>query len=66
MRTGERRPRHPRHGAQNPLIIPVKILRAHTVTSDGLGALDMVFHPSQPWIFTAGADRSIKLFQNCP
>ncbi|XP_065828781.1 ribosome biogenesis protein bop1-like [Oscarella lobularis] len=46
---------------QNPLIVPVKILRGHKIV-DQLGVLDCLFHPSQPWIFTAGADKIIRLF----
>lgn len=51
---------------QNPLIVPVKILRGHTVGDDGLGVLDCVFHPTQPWLFTAGADHAIHLWHNLP
>ncbi len=51
---------------QNPLIVPVKILRGHAVTADGLGVLDAVFHPTQPWLFSAGADGTIKLWHNLP
>lgn len=46
---------------QNPLIVPVKVLRGHSVI-DGLGVLDCKFHPTQPWLFTAGADSMIRLF----
>ncbi|KAJ3039064.1 Ribosome biogenesis protein 1 [Rhizophlyctis rosea] len=46
---------------QNPLIVPVKTLRAHDVT-DSLGALHCEFHPTQPWIFSCGSDKTIKLF----
>lgn len=46
---------------QNPLIVPVKILRGHK-TTDSLGILDCVFHPSQPWIFTCGADSTVRLY----
>eukprot|EP01126_Amoeba_proteus_P000152 TRINITY_DN10061_c0_g1_i3.p1 TRINITY_DN10061_c0_g1~~TRINITY_DN10061_c0_g1_i3.p1 ORF type:complete len:223 (-),score=35.92 TRINITY_DN10061_c0_g1_i3:250-918(-) len=46
---------------QNPFIVPLKIIKAHTVVDD-LGVLDVVFHPSQPWIFSCGSDRTIKLF----
>ncbi|WOL15314.1 ribosome biogenesis protein [Canna indica] len=46
---------------QNPLIVPLEILRGHT-SSDGRGVLDCKFHPRQPWLFTAGADSVIKLF----
>nr|XP_046273143.1 ribosome biogenesis protein bop1 [Scatophagus argus] len=46
---------------QNPLIVPVKVLRGHVITHD-LGVLDVTFHPSQPWIFSSGADATIRLF----
>ncbi|XP_072266611.1 ribosome biogenesis protein BOP1 [Pyxicephalus adspersus] len=46
---------------QNPLIVPVKVLRGHEITRD-LGVLDVVFHPMQPWVFSAGADATIRLF----
>jgi ribosome biogenesis protein ERB1 len=45
----------------NPLIVPVKILKAHKPIGD-LGTLSTVFHPTQPWIFSAGADKAIRLF----
>jgi ribosome biogenesis protein ERB1 len=48
---------------RNPLIIPVKILRGHTITNK-LGVLASVFHPTQPWLFTAGADGKIFLYQD--
>ena len=47
----------------NPLIVPVKILRGHTRTNSA-GVHDVAFHPTQPWIFTAGADAAICLFVN--
>ncbi|XP_076373402.1 ribosome biogenesis protein bop1 isoform X2 [Tachypleus tridentatus] len=46
---------------QNPLIVPVKILRGHKVTHD-LGVFDCCFHPYQPWIFSSGADATVRLF----
>jgi ribosome biogenesis protein ERB1 len=48
---------------RNPLIVPVKVLRAHSVVKS-LGALSMVFHPTQPWLFSAGADGNIHLYQD--
>ncbi|XWS41183.1 hypothetical protein CRYUN_Cryun17cG0058300 [Craigia yunnanensis] len=48
---------------QNPLIVPLEILRGHT-SSDGRGVMDCKFHPRQPWLFTAGADSLIKLYCN--
>jgi ribosome biogenesis protein ERB1 len=47
----------------NPLVVPVKILRGHKVV-DSAGVLDCCFHPTQPWLFTAGADGDVLLFCN--
>ena len=46
---------------KNPLIVPVKILKGHKVVSD-LGVLCCEFHPTQPWLFSSGADHTIRLF----
>uniref|UniRef100_A0A3Q2ZVK8 Ribosome biogenesis protein BOP1 n=1 Tax=Kryptolebias marmoratus TaxID=37003 RepID=A0A3Q2ZVK8_KRYMA len=46
---------------QNPLIVPVKVLRGHAITHN-LGVLDVTFHPTQPWVFSSGADATIRLF----
>ena len=46
---------------QNPLIVPVKILHGHK-TVDSTGVTDCIFHPNQPWILTAGADKTLRLF----
>eukprot|EP00300_Choanocystis_sp_HF-7_P020323 c20566_g1_i2.p1 GENE.c20566_g1_i2~~c20566_g1_i2.p1 ORF type:complete len:735 (+),score=149.69 c20566_g1_i2:35-2239(+) len=45
----------------NPTIVPLRVLRGHSVHSS-LGVIDCVFHPTQPWLFSAGADRSLRLF----
>lgn len=47
--------------AQNPLIVPVKILRGHKEVG-GFGVMDCKFHPTQPWMFTCGADTSVRLY----
>lgn len=47
---------------QNPLIVPVKMLRGHEQSKLGLGIFDCQFHPTQPWIFSAGADATIRLY----
>jgi len=48
---------------QNPLIVPVKILRCHSSSEQNdVGVLDCEFHPTQPWIVTCGADNTLKLF----
>eukprot|EP01087_Luapelamoeba_hula_P001612 TRINITY_DN1131_c0_g1_i4.p1 TRINITY_DN1131_c0_g1~~TRINITY_DN1131_c0_g1_i4.p1 ORF type:complete len:868 (+),score=143.99 TRINITY_DN1131_c0_g1_i4:131-2734(+) len=46
---------------QNPLIVPVKRLKGHA-TVDGFNVLDCVWHPQQPWLWSAGADGVIKLW----
>ncbi|XP_053719580.1 ribosome biogenesis protein bop1 [Synchiropus splendidus] len=46
---------------QNPLIVPVKVLRGH-VTTEQLGVMDVTFHPTQPWLFSSGADATIRLY----
>ena len=46
---------------QNALIVPVKVLKGHK--SDGVfGVMDICFHPDQPWVFSSGADSTIRLF----
>lgn len=47
---------------QNPLIVPVKILKGHAPDAQGLGVMDIAFHPRQPWLFSAGADSTVRLF----
>uniref|UniRef100_G3UGV3 Ribosome biogenesis protein BOP1 n=1 Tax=Loxodonta africana TaxID=9785 RepID=G3UGV3_LOXAF len=46
---------------QNPLLVPVKVLKGHVLTR-GLGVLDVAFHPTQPWLFSSGADGTLRLF----
>lgn len=46
---------------QSPMIVPVKRLRGHKV-HEGLGVLDCVWHPQQPWLFTAGADGHVYMW----
>lgn len=46
---------------QNALIVPVKVLKGHKITDD-LGVMDCCFHPDQPWVFSAGADATIRLY----
>ena len=49
---------------RNPLIVPVKILRGHAVVPRAGGVTDAAFHPTQPWLFSAGADGHIRLWHN--
>ncbi|KJE92918.1 Bop1-prov protein [Capsaspora owczarzaki ATCC 30864] len=46
---------------KNPLIVPVKKLTGHT-TVDDLSVLDVQFHPIQPWLFSAGADGTVRMY----
>lgn len=47
--------------SENVTIVPLTILHNHSVT-DAYGVMDVVFHPSQPWILTAGADHTARLY----
>ncbi|EIW70055.1 hypothetical protein TREMEDRAFT_38717 [Tremella mesenterica DSM 1558] len=46
---------------QNPLIVPLKILRGHR-TQDGLGVLDIRWHSEKPWLVSSGADGEVRLW----
>ncbi len=48
---------------RNPMIVPLKVLKGHGVIGD-VGVTSILFHPRQPWIFTAGADGLINLYQD--
>lgn len=46
---------------KNPMIVPLKQLKGHEKMQD-LGVLDVLFHPTQPWLLTTGADFTIRLY----
>lgn len=46
---------------QNALIVPLKRLCNHESYND-FGILDVMFHPIQPWVFSAGADSTILMY----
>ncbi|KAM7344809.1 ribosome biogenesis protein BOP1 homolog [Cochliomyia hominivorax] len=46
---------------QNPLIVPLKKLQTHEKREE-FGVLDVVWHPVQPWVFSTGADGTIRLY----
>ncbi|KAF7266191.1 hypothetical protein GWI33_020472 [Rhynchophorus ferrugineus] len=48
---------------QNPLIVPLKRLQDHQAFND-FGIFGVHFHPLQPWVFSSGADSTIKLYSN--
>ena len=50
---------------KDPFLVPVKQLRGeHGKGPKDRAVCTMVFHPSQPWLFSAGADGSIVLFHD--
>lgn len=46
---------------QNPLIVPLRRLEHHERVND-FGVFDVVFHPTQPWLFSSGADNTVRLY----
>ena len=48
---------------RNPMIVPLKVLKGHGMKGK-LGVTSITFHPRQPWLFSAGADGVINLYQD--
>ncbi|XP_045597666.1 ribosome biogenesis protein bop1-A [Procambarus clarkii] len=46
---------------KDPFIVPVKELRGHNMFDD-LCVLDVTWHPYEPFLFTSGADATIRLW----
>lgn len=46
---------------ENATIVPVKVLRGHKVVKE-LGVLDLDWHPREPWMVSAGADGTCRLW----
>ncbi|KAK5098019.1 Ribosome biogenesis protein erb1 [Lithohypha guttulata] len=46
----------------NATIVPLKVLKGHKVGSSGLGVMDLCWHPTEPWLFSAGADGTARLW----
>uniref|UniRef100_A0A182WLI9 Ribosome biogenesis protein BOP1 homolog n=1 Tax=Anopheles minimus TaxID=112268 RepID=A0A182WLI9_9DIPT len=46
---------------QNPLIVPLRRLKNHEIVND-FSVFDTVFHPTQPWVFSSGADNTVRLY----
>lgn len=46
---------------QNPLIVPLKRLEYHQRHNE-FGVFDVIFHPTQPWLFSTGADNTVRLY----
>ncbi|GAB7350837.1 hypothetical protein MBLNU459_g1369t1 [Dothideomycetes sp. NU459] len=46
---------------ENATIVPLKVLKGHRVTG-ALGVLDVEWHPREPWLVSAGADGTIRLW----
>ena len=45
----------------NARIVPLKVLKGHRIAG-GLGVIDLDWHPSQPWIVSAGGDGTCRLW----
>lgn len=46
---------------ENATVVPLKVLRGHQVKKE-LGVLDCEWHPREPWLVSAGADGSMRLW----
>lgn len=46
---------------QNPLIVPLKKLDTHKRVNE-FGVFSVVWHPTQPWVFSTGADNTARLY----
>jgi len=46
---------------ENASIVPLKVLKGHSVTQ-GLGVLDVEWHPREPWLVSAGSDGTCRLW----
>lgn len=47
---------------ENASIVPLKVLKGHSV-ENGLGVLDLDWHPTDPWCVSAGADGTCRLWR---
>ena len=45
---------------ENATIVPLKVLKGHKVRKE-LGVLDLDWHPTEPWLVSAGADGTCRL-----
>ncbi|KAG7661283.1 ERB1 [[Candida] subhashii] len=45
----------------NPLLVPLKKLTGHKIINQ-IGILDLVWHPKEAWLFSAGADGTARLW----
>ena len=47
--------------AKDPLIVPLHVIRGNAVV-DSVGVLGLDFHPTEPWLFAATSENSVKLY----
>eukprot|EP00871_Galdieria_phlegrea_P002643 jgi/Galph1/337/GphlegSOOS_G5090.1 len=47
---------------QNPLIVPLKILKNYHKSSEFQSVSDICWHPELPWLFSCGFDGYVRLF----
>ncbi|ANB11252.1 Erb1p [Sugiyamaella lignohabitans] len=46
---------------KNPLLVPLKVLKGHEI-KNSLGILNVVWHPKEAWLLSAGADGTARLW----
>lgn len=46
----------------NARIVPLKVLKGHTLGSGGLGVMDLDWHPNEAWLISAGGDGVCRLW----
>lgn len=46
----------------NATIVPLKVLKGHKLGAGGLGIMDLEWHPSEPWLVSAGGDGTARLW----
>lgn len=51
--------------AKNALVVPVTRINSCSRVIDALGVLDIAWHPRLPWLFSVGADNTLRLLTDC-
>lgn len=51
--------------SKNALVVPVMRINSCSRIVDSLGVLDLAWHPRLPWLYTTGADGTLRLLTDC-